>query len=117
MESITVQNIPSEEMDNWQILSEAILRVGAVPSLDDLLGKAIDVWLQQLAPALRWQIAIDLYVSEQVSSGRAAEIAGLNYFVFEEKLAAEGIPFIGAEVETEEELEEKKALAQVRQRP
>jgi len=78
--------------------------------LDDLLEEALDAWLEKAEPELRWQVAIELYTTEQVSSGRAAEIAGLNYFVFEQQLKAKGIAFIEAETSTKEETQQQKAL-------
>jgi predicted HTH domain antitoxin len=85
---------------DWLAISEAMLRVGNFPSLDDLLHHALNCWLQQIAPELRWKVAVDLYTTEQVSLGRAAEIAGLNYFVFMEKLRDADIALVDAEVTT-----------------
>jgi len=59
---------------------------------------------------LRWDIAIELYTHEEVSTGRAAEIAGLNYFVFMEKLAINGIPFMAAETATGEQKAKAEAI-------
>ncbi len=95
---------------DWLLMSEAAIRVGNFSSLDDLLHLALNAWLEQLSPELRWKIAIDLYTAEHISSGRAAEIAGLNYFVFMEKLREEGIPFIAAESITEAEKEKRRVL-------
>jgi predicted HTH domain antitoxin len=95
---------------DWLAISEAILRAGNFSSLDDLLDHALNSWLYQLSPELRWKVAVDLYTTEQVSIGRAAEIAGLNYFVFEEKLRETGIDLIAAEATTELEQEKQKTL-------
>jgi predicted HTH domain antitoxin len=78
--------------------------------MDNLLHQALNCWLQQVAPALRWKVAVDLYTTEQVSLGRAAEIAGLNYFVFMEKLREADIALVDAEVETEAQQEQQQAL-------
>jgi predicted HTH domain antitoxin len=94
----------------WLVLSEAVLRVGNFSSLDDILHHALNSWLQQVSPELRWKVAVDLYTSEQVSVGRAAEIAGLNYFVFEEKLREKGIGLVAAEVTTEAQQEKQEKL-------
>ena len=59
---------------------------------------------------MRWQIAIVLYTNEQISVGRAAEIAGLNYFVFEQKMKEKGIPFVEANVTTEAEAKYQEVL-------
>ena len=66
--------------------------------------------MEKAEPELRWQVAIELYTTEQISSGRAAEIAGLNYFVFEQRLKDEGIAFLEAEVSTEEENQPQATL-------
>lgn len=95
------QDVQTPDKADWLLISEAVLRVGNFPSLDDLLHHVLNYWLQQVAPELRWKVAVDLYTTEQVSLGRAAEIAGLNYFVFMEKLREAGIALVGAEVETE----------------
>ncbi len=102
--------LQSTDKADWLIISEAALRIGNFSSLDDLLHRALNTWLQQLAPELRWKVAIDLYTAEHISSGRAAEIAGLNYFVFMEKLSQQGIPFIAAEGATGAEKEKEEAL-------
>ena len=83
----------STKTTDWFAVSTSILKLTDMPSLDDLLEQALDAWLNTISPEQRWQIAVDLYQDDQVSSGRAAEIAGLNYFVFEQKLRAEGIAF------------------------
>ena len=74
------------------------------------MEEALDAWLEKAEPGLRWQVAIELYTTEQVSSGRAAEIAGLNYFVFEQQLKAEGIAFLEAEASTKEEIQQQETL-------
>jgi hypothetical protein len=38
----------------WRDMSDAIMRLSNIASLDDLLHQALNSWLQQLAPALRW---------------------------------------------------------------
>ena len=104
------QDVQTTDKADWLLISEAVLRVGNFPSLDDLLHHALNCWLQQAAPELRWKVAVDLYSTEQVSLGRAAEIAGLNYFVFMEKLREAGIALVDAEVKTEAQQEQQQAL-------
>ncbi len=45
-------------------------------------------------PGSRVQQAIRLYMAEEVSLGRAAELAGMNYFLFEELLHRQGISVV-----------------------
>jgi predicted HTH domain antitoxin len=101
---------PTAVTADWVAVSTSILHAADLPSLDDLLDEALDAWLAQAEPTLRWKVAIELYTTEQVSSGRAAEIAGLNYFVFQQKLREAGIPFLGAESTTKEEAQQQEAL-------
>lgn len=101
---------PTKATADWMAVSTSILRATDLSSLDDLLDEALDAWLAKAEPALRWQVAIELYTTEQVSSGRAAEIAGLNYFVFQQKLRETGIPFLAAESITKEEAQQQEAL-------
>ncbi|MEM7539662.1 MAG: UPF0175 family protein [Chloroflexota bacterium] len=100
---------PSDKAE-WQSLSEAIVRVGAISSLDHLLHQALDMWINQLSTKMRWQIATDLYRIEEVSLGRAAEIAGIPYVVFMERLAEDNIPLMVAESTTEEQRTRRKGL-------
>jgi predicted HTH domain antitoxin len=104
------QDLQTTDKADWLVISEAVLRIGKFPSLDDLLHHALNCWLQQVAPELRWKVAVDLYTTEQVSLGRAAEIAGLNYFVFMEKLREAGIALVDAEVTTEAQKEQQQVL-------
>ncbi|MCE7980448.1 MAG: hypothetical protein DYG89_04595 [Caldilinea sp. CFX5] len=100
----------AEPEREWLPVFEAALRVGKFSSLDELIYRALDSWLVQLAPELRWNIAIDLYTNGQISTGRAAQIAGLNYVVFEERLRELKIPFMAAGPGTADEQEEEEKL-------
>ncbi len=86
-----------DQLSEWRIVSQSILKVTKQSSLDNLLDEALDAWLDRLAPEMRWSIAVDLYTQEEVSSGRAAEIAGLSYFSFLHKLKEDDLPFLAAE--------------------
>lgn len=97
-ETSNVREMPFKPEEEWRTISEAALRVGSVRSIDVLLHQALDAWLEQAAPQLRWQIALELYTTEQISLGRAAEIAGLNYFVFLERLRDNNIALVEADV-------------------
>ena len=95
---------------DWLIFCEAALRVGNFRSCDQIILQALDAWFKQLPSDLRWDIAIELYTKEEISSGKAAEIAGLNYFVFLDELRAHGIKFIAAELVGGEIGEREEAL-------
>ena len=64
----------------------------------------------QLPLAARWKIAIALYTTDRVSTGRAAEIAGLGYIMFMEKLRAQHIPFMTAITTNDAQREREEAL-------
>ena len=49
-------------------------------------------------PGRRVQEAIRLYIAGEISLGRAAELAGMNYFLFEELLRKQGISAMEPEV-------------------
>ena len=57
---------------DWSLVFDAALQVGDFASLDDIFHRALDAWLGQLAPTLRWEIAIRLYTNNQISTGRGA---------------------------------------------
>ncbi len=65
---------------------------------------------QAFRPEERWQLALELYTTEQVSTGRAAEIAGLGYIMFMEKLSEQRIPLMAAIVTNDAEREREEAL-------
>ncbi len=100
----------TESQPEWRPVFEAAMRVGKFSSIDELIYRALNSWLAQLAPELRWNMAIDLYTNGEVSTGRAAQIAGLNYFVFEEKLREHKIPFMAAEPGTDDDQEQEEKL-------
>lgn len=112
MNTITVdaKTQMAEPEREWLPVFEAALRVGKFSSLDDLIYRALNAWLAQLAPELRWKIVIELYTNDQVSTGRAAQIAGLNYVVFMEKLREHKIPFMAPDPATDDELSKEEAL-------
>lgn len=59
---------------------------------------------------IRWQIAVSLYRAEYVSTGRSAEIAGMNYILFMEKLREQQIPFMAAVITNDAERKRQEAL-------
>lgn len=95
---------------DWLLVFEAALRVGDYGSFDELLLRALNAWLDQLPLEARWKIALDLYTNERISTGRAAEIAGLGYIMFMEKLREQQIPFMAAFVTNDAEREREEAL-------
>ncbi|MCE7985550.1 MAG: hypothetical protein DYG89_30615 [Caldilinea sp. CFX5] len=62
-----------------------------------------------MTPQVGWQVAVDLYVAEAVSLGRAAEISGLPTVVFMETLHNQGISLVTAQ-STEVQKVRRKAL-------
>jgi predicted HTH domain antitoxin len=52
----------------------------------------------QETPGRRVKEAIRLYIAGEISLGRAAELAGMNYFLFEEVLRKQGVSAVEPEV-------------------
>lgn len=46
-----------DDKADWLLVFEAALRVGSFSSFDTLLHHALNAWLEQLTPELRWKIA------------------------------------------------------------
>ena len=108
---ILIADVPATDSKaDWLLVFEAALRVGDYTSFDELLLRALSAWLGQLPLEVRWKIALELYANDRISTGRAAEIAGLNYIIFMEKLREQGIPFMAAEITNDAEREREEAL-------
>lgn len=110
MTLLTADATTEDRKADWLLVFEAALRVGDFSSFDELLLRALDAWLEQLPADLRWKIAIELYSNDRISTGRAAEIAGLNYIIFMERLRKHGIPFMAAQMTDDAEREREEAL-------
>ena len=108
---VVIADMPvTDHKADWLLVFEAALRVGDYRSFDEVLLRALNAWLDQLPLELRWKIALELYTNDRISTGRAAEIAGLNYIAFMEQLHEQGVPFMAAEVTTDAEREREEAL-------
>ena len=108
---VVIADMPvTDNKADWLLVFEAALRVGDYHSFDEVLLRALNAWLDQLPLELRWKIALELYTNDRISTGRAAEIAGLNYIAFMEQLHEQGVPFMAAEVTTDAEREREEAL-------
>ncbi len=59
----------------------------------DEIIERLEIMFHNLSDEVRWQIAIDFYEADEVSSGRAAEIAGMDCFSFRDKMKMKGIEF------------------------
>lgn len=55
--------------------------------------------------------AIRLYTAKEISLGRAAELAGMNYFAFEELLRKQGISVIAPEIKSGSERASQQEIA------
>ena len=72
---------------------EALVRTGLYKSRDEVISDAIRNLLLNNKP-LRIELAIDLFRSDEVSIGRAAEIAGIDRWQFQEILNERQIPIL-----------------------
>ena len=95
------QSLVSNEVD-------ALVRTGLYKSRDEVITDAIRNLLLNNKP-LRVEFAIDLFRSDEVSLGRAAEIAGIDRWQFQEVLHERHIPII-VEADSAEAMDEDIAL-------
>ena len=89
-------------------MSMAVFRQEVHRTLDELPSEVLPELVDFLdflrfravreTPGRRAQEAIRLYALGEISLGRAAELAGMNYFIFEELLRRQGIAFVEPEV-------------------
>ena len=83
---------------------EALVRTGLYKSRDEVISDAIRNLLLN-NKALRLELAIDLFRNDDVSLGRAAEIAGIDRWQFQEILHERQIPIL-VEAESAEAMDE-----------
>lgn len=86
----------------------ALVRTGLYKNRDEVIADAIRNLLLNNKP-LRLELAIDLYRTDEVSLGRAAEIAGTDRWAFQEILCERQIPIL-AEAESAEAMDEDLAF-------
>lgn len=67
----------------------AIVRAGCFASKEDALREAVQM-LFAVKPQLRVEAAVRRYLDEEISLGRAAELAGVTRWRFQELLAQRG---------------------------
>lgn len=82
---------------------EALVRTGLYKSRNEVISDAIRNLLLN-NKALRLEFAIDLFLSDAVSLGRAAEIAGVDRWQFQEILNERNIPIL-VEAESAESMD------------
>jgi predicted HTH domain antitoxin len=90
----------------------AIVRAGCFPSEEDAVREAVQTLLAA-NPQLRREAAIRRYLDQEITLGRAAELAGLTRWRFRELLAQRGIPL---EIEARPAKELDKAVERIRKR-
>lgn len=86
----------------------ALVRLGLYESPGEVIADAIRNLLLNNR-TLRLELAIDLFKTGEVSLGRAAEIAGLDRWQFQEVLCERGIPIV-IEAETAEAMDNDLAV-------
>lgn len=87
---------------------EALVRTGFYKNRDEVISDAIRNLLLNNKP-LRLELAIDLFRSDEVSLGRAAEIAGINRWQFQIELRERQIPIL-VEADSAQAMDEEIAL-------
>ena len=69
---------------------KAVVQAGAYNSKEEVIGHALEVLLAAHAP-LRINTAVELYRQGTVTVARAAEIAGLEFEAFKDRLLAQNV--------------------------
>ena len=86
----------------------ALVRLGLYANREEVIADAVRNLLLNNR-SLRLELALDLCQSDEVSLGRAAEIAGLDRWQFEDLLRERGIA-LGTEAGTAEAMDEELAF-------
>ncbi len=84
----TLQGIKLTEMQ-----LAAAVRAGLFVNRDEAIQEAITTWLA-VKPNIRLEVAVELFKEGEVTLERAAEIAGLNRWVFQDILTQRGIRIV-----------------------
>lgn len=90
----------------------AAVRAGLFRNKEEAIREAVSTWFA-VKPNLRLEVAIELFKEEKITLNRAADIAGLNRWQFQDILMQRGIK-IEVEAGSAEEL--KAAAAAIRKR-
>ena len=85
----------------WPAELNILFQFGHWATTDHLLSEALETLLEKY-PELRTRAAMELYRQDLVSLARAAEIAGVDRWTFQDELRAHGIEIISATETTEE---------------
>lgn len=90
----------------------ATVRAGTFRDEDEAMREALNTWLA-VKPNVRLEVAIELFRDGTVTLNRAAEIAGLNRWQFQDLLTQRGLK---SEVEADEASELSAAARAIRDR-
>jgi len=101
---------PTETLIEMQL--DATIRAGLYRNKDEALHEAVTTWLT-VKPNIRLEAAIEMFRSNEVTLERAADIAGINRWLFQDVLIQRGIKIV-VEVESREEL--AKAASEIREK-
>ncbi len=86
----------------------SLVRLGLYANQDEVISDAVRHLLLNNR-SLRLELALDLFKTDEVSLGRAAELAGLDRWQFQELLRERGIPIV-IEAQSAEALDEEIAF-------
>jgi len=86
----------------------ALMRLGPYQSREEVISDAVRNLLLNNR-SLRLELALDLFKNDEVSLGRAAEMAGLDRWQFEKVLSERGIPIV-IEADSAEAMDEEFAF-------
>jgi len=85
-------SISDQETLNEKKLAAAV-RAGLYQNKGEALQEAITTWLA-VKPNIRLEVAIELFKEAEVTLDRAAEIAGINRWLFQDVLTQRGVKIV-----------------------
>jgi len=88
----------------------ATVIAGLYPNVGEALQDAVKTWLA-VKPNIRLEVAVELFKSDEVTLERAAEIAGLNRWLFQDILTQRGVKIL---IEADSKKNLAKAAKEIR---
>jgi predicted HTH domain antitoxin len=101
----------SEQKTQTEINLAAAVSAGLYQDVNEALQEAVKTWLA-VKPNIRLEIAIELFKNRDVTLERAAEIAGINRWLFQDILTQRGIKIM-VEADSKENI--AKAVEEIKE--
>jgi predicted HTH domain antitoxin len=101
----------SEPKTQTEINLAAAVSAGLYQDVSEALQEAVKTWLA-VKPNIRLEVAIELFKNSDVTLERAAEIAGINRWLFQDILTQRGIKIM---IETDSKENITKAVEEIKE--